>query len=195
MNGMIYQPRGEVGIIRVTKLHILFVLLVLGIGLYGHYFFRVKQVELRETEKRVQAEMAALKIAQDEFAKKLSEKQILDTPPAIIEETVVDPVETITPVTPPHVVGIAGSVRESRSYTVQSGDTLWSIAKMPQHFGQGHRWYDIWKANEDIIYDFDSIMPGEVITIPLDKPDNHPWPLTTEQRRRQLLGENNLSTY
>ncbi len=66
----------------------------------------------------------------------------------------------------------------SLGYTVKNGDTLWKIAKMKNHFGQGHRWYDIWKANQDKIADFDHVAKGTLLTIPLDKPDGYAWPKT-----------------
>ena len=72
-------------------------------------------------------------------------------------------------------------------YVVQKGDTLWSIAKKKEYFGQGHRWYDIWKANEDSIADFDRLETGTNITIPLDKPDTYPWPKTSDEKRKALL--------
>jgi len=51
-------------------------------------------------------------------------------------------------------------------YTVQRGDTLWHIARLNRHYGLGSKWYDIWKANEGTIPDFDLIHPGQEILIP-----------------------------
>ena len=86
----------------------------------------------------------------------------------------------------------ASPIREAASgvltYIVRRGDTLWSIAKRMEHFGQGHRWYDIWKANDSQVFDFDRIVSGQALVIPLDKPDNYAWPKTDESRKRAILG-------
>lgn len=39
----------------------------------------------------------------------------------------------------------------SKTYTIKSGDTLWAIAAMPQHYGDGTKWNKIYEANKDII--------------------------------------------
>lgn len=48
------------------------------------------------------------------------------------------------------------------SYTVQEGDTLWSIAE--EAFGSGYNWVDIAKANN--LSDANQIDQGEKLTIP-----------------------------
>ncbi len=51
------------------------------------------------------------------------------------------------------------------SYTVQSGDCLWNIAK--QHFGDGLKWQDIYNANQNILGpNPDLIYPGTTIQLP-----------------------------
>ncbi|HAM39427.1 MAG TPA: hypothetical protein DCP53_08565 [Elusimicrobia bacterium] len=51
-----------------------------------------------------------------------------------------------------------------RVHIVQSGDCLWYISK--KYFKRGSNWYDIWKANEEKIPDFDLIYRNQSIVIP-----------------------------
>ncbi|MGO4268524.1 LysM peptidoglycan-binding domain-containing protein [Paenibacillus sp. TAF58] len=52
-----------------------------------------------------------------------------------------------------------------RTYTVQSGDSLWGIAKMK--LGTGSRWREIYEANADKIgSDPDQIWPGQELVMP-----------------------------
>ena len=53
---------------------------------------------------------------------------------------------------------------ESRTYTVEKGDTLSHIAKA--HYGKASKWRAIFDANRDILDDPDKIRPGQVLTIP-----------------------------
>jgi nucleoid-associated protein YgaU len=52
----------------------------------------------------------------------------------------------------------------TRSYTVQSGDTLSKIAK--QHYGDANQWRKIFEANRGTISDPDKIQVGQQLTIP-----------------------------
>ena len=51
----------------------------------------------------------------------------------------------------------------SKTYTVQSGDTLSKIAK--DHYGSANAWTRIFEANRDKIKDPDLIYPGQIFTI------------------------------
>jgi len=153
---------------RITKLHLLLIFLLLGAGGWGYYFWEEAAIrQKKEAEFRLQEEVNARKIAEEERLKKLAESSPPHPAPAPVEEK-----KEPTPVT----------------YLVKKGDTLWKIAKMQEHFGLGHRWYDIWKANEDTLLDFDKIRSGQLITIPLDKPDGYEWPETSQDRKNQILG-------
>jgi nucleoid-associated protein YgaU len=59
----------------------------------------------------------------------------------------------------------AGS--EETTYTVQSGDTLWNIAK--QHYGEGSKYMKIFEANKGLLKDPDQIYPGQELVIPPDQ--------------------------
>ena len=60
--------------------------------------------------------------------------------------------------------GAGGASKESRTYTVQSGDTLSKIAK--QYYGDANRYMDIFNANKDKLSDPDKIKPGQELVIP-----------------------------
>lgn len=157
---------------RITKLHLLFLMLLTGTGFLGYHFWETKQAEEKKAlEQRLQSEMEAQRKAHEEALKSMAQQQAAST-------ATVQQVQAPDPKEPQPV-----------SYTVEKGDTLWSIAKKKLHFGAGHRWYDIWKANDGKVSDFDRIKAGQVLTIPLDKPENHPWPKTSESRKRKILGE------
>lgn len=52
----------------------------------------------------------------------------------------------------------------AQTYTVQSGDSLWKIAK--NHYGDGAQYMQIYYANRDKIQDPDKINVGWELTIP-----------------------------
>ncbi len=58
----------------------------------------------------------------------------------------------------------ARSTGEGRKYTVQKGDTLWSIAV--NHYDDGTRYNDLIAANDDLISDGNDLHPGMVLLIP-----------------------------
>jgi len=51
-----------------------------------------------------------------------------------------------------------------KTYTVQSGDTLWKISQ--EVYGDGSRYKKIFEANTDILKDPDHIYPGQELKIP-----------------------------
>lgn len=54
--------------------------------------------------------------------------------------------------------------KAGRTYTVESGDTLWKIAE--QMYGNGSHYMKIFEANTDVLEDPDRIFPGQVLKIP-----------------------------
>lgn len=56
----------------------------------------------------------------------------------------------------------AGEAR--RTYTVQSGDTLWKIAQ--EMYGNGSKYMKIFEANTDLLENPDKIFPGQKLVIP-----------------------------
>ena len=53
---------------------------------------------------------------------------------------------------------------EQGSYTVQSGDTLWSIAE--NAYGDGSKYSKIFDANHELLEQPDRIFPGQKLLIP-----------------------------
>ncbi|TFH47054.1 MAG: LysM peptidoglycan-binding domain-containing protein, partial [Lysobacterales bacterium] len=49
-------------------------------------------------------------------------------------------------------------------YTVQSGDTLWSIAL--GHYGDGSRYLEIFEANKALLESPEHILPGQQLVLP-----------------------------
>lgn len=150
---------------RITKLHLLLFFLLAGAGIYGSYFWRERQSRfVKAVQPAPEAPVSAPASA--------AVKALPPAPaPALVPEPKIEK--------PPEAV----------TYVVHRGDTLWKIAKMKEHFGKGHRWYDIWKANEDKISDFDHLRAGRMLMIPLDKPEGYKWPRTSESKKKRILGE------
>lgn len=76
----------------------------------------------------------------------------------------------------------ASSKPDTRSYTVQKGDSLSKIAK--RELGSANRWREIFELNKDAIQDPNRIFPGQVLKLPKeeaqapkpDKPEPKPKP-------------------
>lgn len=64
----------------------------------------------------------------------------------------------------------AQSEQQTQTYTVQSGDSLWKIAK--NYYGDGAQYMQIYYANKDKIRDPDMIQVGWKLVIPQDNQQN-----------------------
>ena len=56
------------------------------------------------------------------------------------------------------------SADQGRTYTVQSGDTLWAIAA--KMYGSGGKYMKIFEANKGVLDNPDKIFPGQELVIP-----------------------------
>ena len=70
---------------------------------------------------------------------------------------------TSAPISVPPPVHRTGDTTD-QLYVVQSGDSLWKIAK--RFYGEGNRWKRIYEANREVIKDSDVIHPGQHLRIP-----------------------------
>ena len=59
---------------------------------------------------------------------------------------------------------VAEPAVEAVYHTVESGDTLWAIAK--KHYGNGSKYTAIFEANKPMLADPDKIYPGQNLRIP-----------------------------
>ena len=61
---------------------------------------------------------------------------------------------------------VAQATPESKTYTVEKGDTLWKIAE--ENYGKGHgaKYTVIFEANKPMLSHPDKIYPGQVLRIP-----------------------------
>lgn len=60
--------------------------------------------------------------------------------------------------------GAGGGIKETKTYTVQSGDTLSKIAK--EQLGDASKYMAIFEANRDQLSDPDKIQVGQELIIP-----------------------------
>lgn len=76
------------------------------------------------------------------------------------------PEPTPTPEVDAPAVEDSGPATEStgRTYTVQSGDSLWAIAE--KMYGSGGKYMKIFEANTDLLDNPDKIFPGQELVIP-----------------------------
>jgi nucleoid-associated protein YgaU len=65
--------------------------------------------------------------------------------------------------TPDEAPGVDG-VNGPRTYTVQSGDTLWKISQ--EMYGNGSKYMKIFEANTGLLKNPDQIFPGQTLVIP-----------------------------
>jgi nucleoid-associated protein YgaU len=87
-------------------------------------------------------------------------------------ETAPEPIPTPTPeAETPAVEAPAPAAEESaeaaeggKTYTVQSGDTLWKISE--EVYGNGSKYMKIFEANTDLLEHPDRIFPGQELKIP-----------------------------
>jgi nucleoid-associated protein YgaU len=110
-----------------------------GTGIWGN--FQV-EIELPATPSTARGTLAVFEVAQDGSGSELNKVVV----PIVFGKALIDPYH-----------GFA-------QYTVESGDTLSSIAQ--QFYGDPEQWRRVFRANRDQIDDPDLIVPGQVLRIP-----------------------------
>lgn len=107
-----------------------------------------------------QKEKAVLTAGNIAGVSRVQDNLILGTPPADVVEA-----EKAEAEAKAAEEGKAGEEAwESRTYTVQSGDTLGKIAK--EFYGNAMEYPKIFEANKPMLSDPDKIYPGQVLRIP-----------------------------
>jgi len=82
-------------------------------------------------------------------------------PPVGLEQ--VAPPEVDMSETDETAAGVAGAYD---TYTVQKGDSLWSIASKPEIYGKATQWRRIFDANRDVLRSPDQLKAGMSLRIP-----------------------------
>lgn len=171
----------------ITTLHLIIFFILAGISSFSFYRLNVERHMMRDREEKLKSELVLAKNEISILTKELEEEQTkkevqISSPSSPVSS--MDGAQISEPISEKSVSEV--------TYTVHRGDTLWSIAKKEEHFGFGHRWYDIWKANESVIEDFDRIVSGQVLVIPLDKPEGYRWDLTSPEKKKKLLSKREI---
>lgn len=91
-------------------------------------------------------------------------KTVPDWQKDIVADIKVHPAAQAQPAAPASQPAQAPASHANETYTVQSGDTLSSIAK--KFLGNANAYMDIFNANKDQLSDPDKIKPGQVLKIP-----------------------------
>ena len=94
----------------------------------------------------------------DSFKKVFGDKAKPETDVAVAPPA---PADTAPPAAEPETSPVAEG---GRSYTVQSGDTLWRIAE--EMYGNGSKYMKIFDANTSLLEHPDRIFPGQELHIP-----------------------------
>lgn len=81
-----------------------------------------------------------------------------------VEESAPAPAGDAAPETVQAEAAPVSEESEGRTYTVESGDTLWAIAD--RVYGNGSKYKEIFEANRDLLDDPDKIFPGQKLRIP-----------------------------
>ena len=86
------------------------------------------------------------------------------TPEVTIPEPEAAPAAEAAPAPEAPAAAGEGATEGGKTYTVQSGDTLWKIAE--QMYGNGSGYMKIYEANTDLLEHPDRIFPGQILKIP-----------------------------
>ena len=63
-----------------------------------------------------------------------------------------------------YLIDEPATTAEEKTYTVESGDSLWEIAKA--QLKDGTQWEALYKLNQDVVKDPRLIYPGQILKLP-----------------------------
>ncbi|MFC1751421.1 LysM peptidoglycan-binding domain-containing protein [Pseudomonadota bacterium] len=61
-------------------------------------------------------------------------------------------------------VGVSPTSVKPDNYMVKRGDYLWKLSV--EFYGDGFRWVDVWRANQDQVKNPDMLLTGQLLTLP-----------------------------
>jgi hypothetical protein len=182
---------------KITKLHVL--LLVIAVVILGIYAYQIQLEKLRRQELELQRARQALETQRCELDARLKEvrekKQLVAQDAVAVageywciarkeerdltrgqatlhqakEVLAAGDVDKAYELARQSIEELKNAPQKSLRYQVRPGDSLWRIARMPRHYGNGARWTRIWRANQEKIPDFNLIRPRQVLLIPRNK--------------------------
>jgi nucleoid-associated protein YgaU len=94
----------------------------------------------------------------------VQDNMVLAAPAEAAPNPEVEPAPEVSPPVEAESPDTDSENQEERSYTVESGDTLWKIAE--QMYGNGSQYMKIFEANTDQLENPDRIFPGQKLRIP-----------------------------
>jgi len=173
---------------RITKLHLILLMMVILFAGYFSYQYRQEQVRqaavleeqhrraaeqarLRiEREKKKAAAVQAVAVAGEYWIAGTKEKRDVSAGQATLhrakEILALERFDEAQATARESIEQFKQAKFIDLKYTVKRGDNLWKIARMKKHYGRGSMWPVIWRANEKKIPDFEILRTRLVLSIP-----------------------------
>ena len=103
-----------------------------------------------------------------------AQRRTVQAPQATVAQA---PALIAAPYAPPATPKTQALIKDTgqRTYVVQEGDSLWSIAGKQAVFGTSTRWRDLFEANRDQMQTPDDLHAGMILRIPNDQAPSNPY--------------------